>query len=73
MMQDIRRVAAHEVDVCGEQLLGMAVVEISGGRVVNYYTFKDELPLTEWLGGRIEIRRNADNSLSAYWKGILLE
>ena len=72
-MEGIRRVAAHEVDVCGKETLSMAVVEISEGRVVNYYTFSDELPMTEWFGGRIEIKKNEDGSLSAYWQGTLLE
>ena len=72
-MEGIRRVAAHEVDVCGKETLSMAVVEISEGRVANYYTFSDELPMTEWLGGRIEIKKNEDVSLSAYWQGTLLE
>ncbi|MBR4602663.1 MAG: hypothetical protein IKO37_08910 [Prevotella sp.] len=72
-MESIRRVAAHEVDVFGKETLSMAVVEISEGRVVNYYTFSDELPMTEWLGGRIEIKKNEDGSLSAYWQGTLLE
>jgi hypothetical protein len=72
-MEGIRRVAAHEVDVCGKETLSIAVVEISEGRVVNYYTFSDELPMTEWLGGRIEIKKNEDGSLSAYWQGTLLE
>ena len=72
-MEGIRRVAAHEVDVFGKETLSMAVVEISEGRVVNYYTFSDELPMTEWLGGRIEIKKNEEGSLSAYWQGTLLE
>ena len=72
-MEGIRRVAAHEADVCGKETLSMAVVEICEGRVVNYYTFSDELPMTEWLGGRIEIKKNEDGSLSAYWQGTLLE
>lgn len=72
MKEDIRRVAAHEVDVCGNEVLEMAVVEILKGRVVNYYTFTDELPMTEWLGGRIEIRREGER-LSAYWKGRKLK
>ena len=72
MMEDIRRVAAHEVDVCGNEVLEMAVVEILDGRVVNYYTFTDELPMTEWLGGRIKIRKEGE-CLSAYWKGRKLK
>lgn len=68
-MEDVRRVAAHEVDVCGEYLLNNAVVELSGGHVRNYYTFSLELPFTEWLGGTIKIIRDSDGGLIAYWKG----
>ncbi|MGP1465009.1 MAG: hypothetical protein ACTTKJ_05245 [Prevotella koreensis] len=72
MRDDIRRVAAHEVDVCGEELLHNAVVELSHERVVNYYSFADELPFTEWLGGRIEIRRDGEGTMKAYRSGRLL-
>lgn len=63
-----RRVAAHEVIVCGERL-SMCVVEISDGNVVNYYQFTDELPMTEWLGDRIDIERDTENRLIAFWNG----
>lgn len=67
MEEGIRKVAAHEVRVDGSVLI-QAVVELKEGRVVNYYTFTDELPLTEWLGGVIEIRES-----KAYWNGRILE
>ena len=67
MEEGIRKVAAHEVRVDGSVLI-QAVVELKEGRVVNYYTFTDELPLTEWLGGVIEIRES-----KAYLNGRILE
>ena len=38
-MRDVRRVAAHEVDVCNERILNNAVVELSDGVVKECYTF----------------------------------
>lgn len=67
-----RRVAAHRVEVNG-RTLNRCVVEIEDGRVVNYYTFTDELPLTEWLGGTIKIIHNEDAILVAEWRGNVIE
>ena len=67
MAEGIRKVAAHEVHVDGSVLI-QAVVELQEGRVVNCYTFSGELPLTEWLGGIIEVRGS-----KAYWNGKPLE
>lgn len=67
-----RRVAAHRVAV-GDKELRQCVVEIQDGIVVNYYVFSDELPLTEWLGGLIEIKPDDDGFLTAYWNGKQLE
>ncbi len=64
----MRRVAAHELLIDG-QMLRQAVVEIAEGRVVNYYTFDRELPMTEWLGGTIEVRRSEEGVLEAYYQG----
>ncbi len=64
----MRRVAAHELLIDG-QMLRQAVVEIAEGRVVNYYTFDRELPMTEWLGGMIEVRRNEEGVLEAFHQG----
>jgi len=67
-----RRVAAHHVQIDG-RTIDRCVVETDNGRVVNYYTFADELPLTEWLGGTISLLRNDDGVLVAEWRGRLIE
>ena len=52
--------------------LSQAVVEIDEGRVVNYYEFRDELPMTEWLGGEIRVLRDEGGILRAFWNDRLL-
>lgn len=64
----MRRCGAHEVILVDGRILRQAVVEIENGRVVNYYEFQDELPMTEWLGGTIEVRHDESGMLSAYWQ-----
>ncbi len=54
-MEAVRRCGAHKIVVDGSIVLCQAVVEIMGDRVVNYYEFRGELPMTEWLGGVIEV------------------
>lgn len=68
---DMRRVGAHYIKY-GDTILNQGVVEIEDGRVVNYYTFCDELPMTEWLGGMIEIRRNEEGVLQAFQNNKIL-
>lgn len=68
-MEEVRRCGVHEVKLPDGRCLRQAVVEIEDGRVVNYYEFTDELPMTEWLGGIIEIRRDEEDVLRASWKG----
>lgn len=72
MMEELRRVGVHYV-VTENGTLKQCVVEIVEDRVVNYYTFTDELPLTEWLGGTIELKRNEDGVLQAWHEGKLLK
>ena len=50
-------------------ILQQAVVEILEGRVVNYFEFREELPMTEWLGGEIRVERDEDGILRALWNG----
>lgn len=50
----------------GSQLT-QAVVEVEEGRVVNYYEFRDELPMTEWQGGEISVVRDEEGILRATW------
>ena len=68
-MEKLRRCGAHEVITASGSTLIQAVVEIEEGRVVNYYEFRDELPMTEWLGGTIEIKRDEEGILRAFWQG----
>ncbi|MDD7318114.1 MAG: hypothetical protein SOZ80_09540 [Prevotella sp.] len=69
MRDDIRKFAAHEIAVEGKETIYNAVVELSAGVVVNYYTFSGELPFTEWLGGRIDVREDNDGTMRAYRNG----
>lgn len=65
-MGELRRCGAHEVLLADGTVLLQAVVELEEGRVVNYYEFREELPMTEWLGGRIEIKRDGEGLLCAF-------
>ena len=66
---ETRSCGAHVVSLPdGTQLL-QAVVELEDSRVVNYYEFRDELPMTEWLGGEIRIIIDEEGIRRAYWKG----
>lgn len=69
----MRRCGSHEVRLSNGDTLIQAVVEISDGRVVNYFEFRDELPMTEWFGGIIDVKRDEDGLLRAYWNGKILD
>ncbi|MED9801637.1 MAG: hypothetical protein UFJ02_09515 [Prevotella sp.] len=68
-MEEVRRCGAHEIVVEDKMTLVRAVVEIFADKVVNCYEFRDELPMTEWLGGRIDIKRDEEGILRAYHLG----
>ena len=68
-MEEVRRCGAHEIVVEDKMTLVSAVVEIFADKVVNYYEFRNELPMTEWLGGRIDIKRDEEGILRAYHLG----
>ena len=53
-------------------ILQQAVVEIQEGRVVNYFEFREELPMTEWLGGEIRGERDEEGILRALWNGKVI-
>jgi len=65
-MSDLRRCGAHVVVLPDGSELTQAVVEIEEGRVVNYYEFRNELPMTEWLGGEIRVQRDEEGILRAF-------
>ena len=56
----MRRCGAHQVILPDGSILQQAVVEIQEGRVVNYFEFREELPMTEWLGGEIQGERDEE-------------
>lgn len=68
----MRRCGAHQVILPDGSILPQAVVEIQEGRVVNYFEFREELPMTEWLGGEIRVERDEEGILRALWNGKVI-
>lgn len=68
----MRRYGAHQVILPDGSILQQAVVEIQEGRVVNYFEFREELPMTEWLGGEIRVERDEEGILRALWNGKVI-
>lgn len=68
----MRRCGAHQVILPDVSILQQAVVEIQEGRVVNYFEFREELPMTEWLGGEIRVERDEEGILRALWNGKVI-
>ena len=68
----MRRCGAHQVILPDGSILQQAVVEILEGRVVNYFGFREELPMTEWLGGEIRVERDEEGILRALWNGKVI-
>lgn len=71
-MGEMRRCGAHQVILPDGLILQQAVVEIQEGRVVNYFEFREELPMTEWLGGEIRVERDEEGILRALWNGKVI-
>ncbi len=71
-MAEKRRCGAHQVILPDGSILQQAVVEILEGRVVNYFEFREELPMTEWLGGEIRVERDEEGILRALWNGKVI-
>lgn len=68
----MRRCGAYQVILPDGSILQQAVVEIQEGRVVNYFEFREELPMTEWLGGEIRVERDEEGILRALWNGKVI-
>lgn len=68
----MRRCGAHQVILPDGSILQQAVVEIQEGRVVNYFEFREELPMIEWLGGEIRVERDEEGILRALWNGKVI-
>lgn len=72
MEASVRRCAAHQVLNPDGEVTEMGVVEIRDGVVVDSYPLHGEQPMTEWLGGKIEIKRDDTGALRAYHQGQVL-
>lgn len=70
-MENVRRVASFKV-IKDNTIYERMAIEIVGDKVVNYYSFSTELPMTEWLGGTIELKRNTLGVLQAWKNGDLI-
>ncbi len=64
---NFRRIAAHQVLLEDGLTVSMAVVTLVDGKVLSVSPLCGEQPMTEWLGGEIEVRQGM-----AYWKGTRL-
>ena len=71
-MEEMRRCGAHQVILPDGSILQQALVEILEGRVVNYFEFREELPMTEWLGGEIRVELDEEGILRALWNGKVI-
>ena len=71
-MAEMKRCGAHQVILPDGSILQQAVVEIQEGRVENYFEFREELPMTEWLGGEIRVERDEEGILRALWNGKVI-
>ena len=68
----VRRCAAHQILMPNGDTLDMGVVEVQNGEVVGCYALQGEPPMTEWLGGKIEIKPDDNGVLRAYHQGQTL-
>lgn len=66
----MKRYAAHQVILEDGKRIGQAIVELADdGRVLRCFPFEQEQPMTEWLGGTIEVRADEAGLLRAYHRG----
>ena len=73
-MKTTRKIAVHHL-ILPEQSLSLtqAVVEIQSGEVCRYYHFDQEQAATEWWGGSIELRHDAEGILRAWRNQQIIE
>ena len=67
-----RRIASNEVMTPENQCLFQQVIELKDGVVTNLYPLVMEIPKTEWVQGRLILRKGADGFVRAYYKGKIL-
>lgn len=66
----MKRYAAHRVVLKDGTAIEQGIVELSdGGVVARTFPFWHEQPMTEWLGGVIEVKADEAGRLRAYHHG----
>ena len=68
-----RRIACPQIETADGQVLPLQAVEILEGRVVSYYPLREEIPFTEWIGQRVVLRRDENETLCAYCEEKIIE
>jgi len=62
-----RRIACNELITLEGQCQTLCVVELSeDGRVERHYPLQQELAYTEWMQGRLSLRKDADGVIRLY-------
>lgn len=66
----MKRYAAHQIVLEDGTAIEQGIVELSdGGIVARTFPFRHEQPMTEWLGGVIEVKADEAGRLRAYHHG----
>ena len=66
----MKRYAAHQIVLEDGTAIEQGIVELSdGGVVARTFSFWHEQPMTEWLGGVIEVKGDEAGRLRAYHHG----
>lgn len=66
-----RRVAVNRLIVNDETFVN-CIVEICDGVIYDYFTFDEEQPFTEWIGGTWNVVKDAEGKMRAIRDGIML-
>lgn len=66
-----RRVAVNRLIVNDETFVN-CIVEICDGVIFDYFTFDEEQPFTEWVGGTWNVVKDAEGKMRAIRDGIML-
>ena len=61
----MRRIGANDVITPDGEILSPAVVEIDNGMVQQWYRLDMEMPVTEWIGGTIELQADNNGNIMA--------
>ena len=65
-----RRIACNELMTLEGQCLTLCVVELSeDGQVVRHYALEQEMPQTEWIPGRLNLKRCGDGVVRVFYNG----